>query len=167
LADVDVERLLASHGGVEATGRWMIASLPTVFITDPPVGPCFTTAGLAKWRQVSRQAIFQGRRAGRLLGFKHDGVLVYPDVQFGPDGKPLPAVRELLATAPMPLTDAAAVAEWLRTPIDGSGNTPVEILEASRAADAEDRLRRPELYHPRMIDPRGLESLSPKRTPRP
>jgi hypothetical protein len=164
LLNVDVDYLLTSHDSIQAIADRMIASLPTVFLD--PVGPCHTTARLATWQGVSRQAIFRGHRTGRLFGLKHKGALVYPDIQFGPTGRPLPAVHELLATATAPLTDAVQVAAWLRTPGGESGSTPLEILEASRNSDAADRLRRPELYSPRMIDPRGLAALSPKRTAR-
>lgn len=155
LANVDID-LLTTHPSIQAIAERMNASLPTVFL-DPPVGPCHTTARLATWQHVSRQAIFQGYHAGRLLGFKYDGALVYPDIQFAPTGKPLPVLRELLAKATTPLSDAGAVAAWLRAPVCDSGSTPLELLEARRATDAADRLRRPEMYNnPRMIDSRDL-----------
>jgi hypothetical protein len=140
LDTIEIEYLVTTHDTIQAITDRMVASIPTVFL-DLPIGPCHTTARLATWQGVSRQAIFQSHRAGHLLGFKHDGgLLVYPDLQFGATGRPLHAVRELLATATTPLTDAVQVAGWFRSPVDQLASTPLEILEASRRADAADRL---------------------------
>jgi hypothetical protein len=151
IADIDVDALLLTHPDVDAIAKRMIASLPNKAINEPPVGACFTTSRLATWRNVTRQAIFQGRRAGRIFGFLYEGSWLYPDVQFGPTGSPLPVVRGLLAAVECPLTDAKAVANWLDTRTNGTSRSPRDILLASRAADAADRVRWPERFSPALV----------------
>jgi hypothetical protein len=88
----------------------MVASLPPAMIEDPPVGVCYTTRGLAFWRGAARQVIHQQRRAGRIMGFKHGRIAVYPAIQFRDTDSALPVEKELLAQRLNPLIDAVAVA---------------------------------------------------------
>jgi hypothetical protein len=106
----------------------VLASLPTIHLVNPPVGACYGTRGLAQWRGVSRQAVLHQRKEQSILGFLYHGAFVYPAIQFGPDGRPLPVIRQLLAAATVPLTEAAEVAAWLQTPDPSSGLMPVEVL---------------------------------------
>lgn len=101
---------------IEAVAEMMVASLPTGLITAPAIGPCCTARGLATWRGVSRQAALHLYRAGRTLGFKHDGVLVYPAMQFGATGRALPVMRGLLEKTTVALADAAQVANGFEHP---------------------------------------------------
>ena len=50
---------------------------------------------------VGTQRLDAMRRAGELLGVRRPGGydFLYPAWQFGPDGKPRPVIRELIATA--------------------------------------------------------------------
>ena len=106
------ERIPESDQGIEPVAKMMVSSLPTEVIDGPPVGACFTARGLAAWRGVTRQALYQQRQAGSILDFAHDRVVAYPAFQFSDSGRTLPVVRDLFTQLLAPLTDAAAVAVW-------------------------------------------------------
>ena len=106
------ERIPESDQGIDPVAKMMVSSLPTEVIDGPPVGACFTARGLAAWRGVTRQALYQQRQAGSILDFAHDRVVAYPAFQFSDSGRTLPVVRDLFAPLLTPLTDTAAVAVW-------------------------------------------------------
>ena len=123
----------------------MLATVPTILITDPPVGYCYTTRALSIWRGVSRQAIFNWHRDRKVLAFKHGGVLVYPATQFHKTGRPRAAMATLLATSSAPRASAREAATWLQTPNDATGRTPLQELAATDADGAGARTDLPEL----------------------
>ncbi|MET4706097.1 hypothetical protein [Frigoribacterium sp. UYMn621] len=142
----------------EAMADRMFASLPTVFINDPAVGACFTTRGLVMWRGSTRQAIYQERRSGRLLGFLHGKKIVYPALQFSNTGRPLLELRTLLAKLRMPPENADQAANWLDTVDPTSEESPRALLTAASIRQ-RDSNRTPELGQVRII----REKLKPER----
>ena len=136
------ERIPESDQGIEPVAKMMISSLPTAFIDDPPMGACYTARGLAAWRGMTRQAVHQQRRAGRILGFTHGREVVYPAFQFSDIGRTLPVVRDLFAQFLTLLTDAAEVAAsaWLDTINRRSGRGPRQLLGTSPATTVGERV---------------------------
>jgi hypothetical protein len=116
------------------------------------VGTAYSTAALAQWKQISRQAVFAQHKAGRVFAAKHLGKLVFPSCQFDSVGNQLPRFRELLAAAKPATADLANFAEWLVTPDVGRERTPADELRASADSGALHRTlpRRSELT---VIDP--------------
>jgi hypothetical protein len=109
----------------------MISAIPDLAIADPPVGAAYSTAALARWKQISRQGVFAQYRAGRLFAVLHLGKLIYPSCQFDSVGNQLPRFRELLREASEDVTDLAGFASWIHTAHPRSGSTPAEALRAS------------------------------------
>lgn len=96
----------------------------------------------------TRQAVHDLVKRRRLLGLPSaEGRLVFPAIQFAPDGRPyaaLPAILELFEHAaespytigswlasPQPILDGQTPAAWLR-----AGNDPHQVIEAARRAAA-------------------------------
>ena len=131
LRTVDWDHVSWSDEGPAAMADRMFASLPTVFITEPAVGACHTTHGLVVWRGATRQAIYQERRSGRLLGFLHGKSVVYPALQFSDAGRPLLVLRGLLAKLSTTPENADQVAAWLDTVDQASAQSPRELLSAA------------------------------------
>ena len=125
LQTVDWDHVSWSDEGPAAMADRMYASLPTVFITEPAVGACYTTRGLVVWRGATRQSIYQECRSGRLLGFLHGKGVVYPALQFRGTGRLCPEMRALLATLSTPLQNAEQVVAWLNTTDQASAQSPV------------------------------------------
>jgi hypothetical protein len=101
------------------------------------VGPFLETEGVSKVLDgVSRQAVSQRVRAGRLLALRTgNGRLVYPLWQFRHGGL-LPALAEVLATAGLDAerpTTGWTIASWLCTVDPELGGSPRELLAAGRA----------------------------------
>lgn len=61
---------------IESIVRSMAAALPTIGVYDQLVGPFYDTAGLTRWRGVSRQAVNKARvTSGRRRIFRRQGRL--------------------------------------------------------------------------------------------
>ena len=159
LRTVDWDQVSWSDEGPEAMADRMFASLPTVIITEPAVGACYTTRGLVVWRGATRQAIYQERRSSRLLGFLHGKGVVYPALQFSGTGRPFPEMRALLATLSTPLQNAEQVAAWLNTTDQASAQSPRGLLSAA-AGRQPDSNGIPEFSQVRIVN---LNPLKPKR----
>jgi len=157
LRTVDWDQVSWSDEGPEAMADRMFASLPTVIITEPAVGACYTTRGLVVWRGATRQAISHERRSGRLLGFLHGKGVVYPALQFSGTGRLFPEMRALLATLGDVPTDAGQAAAWLDTVDHTSGRSPRELLCAAAGRQADSN-RLPELSQVRIVNPEKLTS---------
>lgn len=157
LRTVDWDHVSWSEEGPEAMADRMFASLPTVFINEPAVGACYTTRGLASWRGSTRQAIYQERRSGRLLGFLHGKNVVYPALQFSDTGRPLLELKALLAKLTTSIENAEQAAAWLDTVDRTSGQSPRKLLTAAARRKA-DAMGLPELSQVRIINPKTLKS---------
>jgi hypothetical protein len=131
IARMDLARAVELHGSVVGVADRMISTIPDLAIADPPVGAAYSTAALARWKQISRQGVFAQYRAGRLFAVLHLGKLVFPSCQFDSIGDQLPRFGELLSEASEDVTDLAGFASWLHTARPRSGTTPSEELRAS------------------------------------
>jgi hypothetical protein len=125
------DRIISTPGGLEALVDKVMASIPDIFIDSPAVGACYSARRLAVRWGVTRQAIYQRRRAGRIVGFKNGSEYAYPEWQFDTDCRPMTQVREVLKNVATPPPDIAGFAAWLDTPDVGSGQSPRQIIEAA------------------------------------
>lgn len=160
LRTVDWDHVSRSDEDPEAMADRMFASLPTVFITEPAVGACYTTRGLVVWWGVTRQAIYQERRSGRLLGFLYEKGVVYPALQFSDAGRPLLVLRGLLAKLSTTPENADQVAAWLDTVDQASAQSPRELLSAA-AGRQPDSNGIPEFSQVRIVNLDQLKSKQP------
>ena len=156
LRDVNWADVARTYPSVQLLAKKLVASLPTVCIEEPPVGACCTSAGLAAWRGTTRQAVYQSRKTGRILGFAHDGQIGYLGVQFAESGRPLPEMRELLRSTGSELSSAVEVASWLDTMDQNSGTTPREALLAAQTRAATPGRRLPRFADLTVIQPEDL-----------
>jgi hypothetical protein len=136
IARMDLPRAVERHGSIEGVADKMISAVPDRYISDPPVGAVYSTAALARWKQITRQAVFAQYRAGRLFAAIHDGKLVFPSCQFDAVGNQLPRFRELLGAAPNQAMDLAGFATWIHTADERTGRNPAEQLRASVPVEA-------------------------------
>ena len=131
LNQVDLGGAMAKFPDVDALVAKMLATLPDFCVDEPPIGSCYSAPALARWKQLSRQAIDQQRRAGRLFGVMVDRRWLYPSVQFDSQGRQSPAFVAVLES--QSAKDAVEFAVWLETPDPETGVTPK--AEIQRAAD--------------------------------
>jgi len=135
LARIDLTRAAELHPSVDDLVQRMLDSLPDEVISEPLLGPCYSTAALAKWKQITRQAVTHQRNVGTLFAVEHKGKFHHPSAQFDNRGRQTRSFRELwsafTATGGHPL----AFAVWLQTPDPDTGRTP-----ATRLASEPDRL---------------------------
>lgn len=76
---------------------------------------------------ISRQALNQRVRAGRLLAVHKANTSWFPGWQFGADGTPRGDLAQLLATLPR---DAMAADRLMRTPVvELDGRSPADLLD--------------------------------------
>lgn len=125
------DRMISTPGGLEALVDKVMASIPDIFIDSPAVGACYSARSLAVRWGITRQAIYQQRRAGRIVGFQHGSEYAYPEWQFGTDCQPMPDVREVLKNAAAPPPDLAGFAAWLDGTGSGSGQSPRQMIQAA------------------------------------
>ena len=69
--NIDLDRIPDSDRSIRSVAETMLASLPTAFIDNPPVGACHTLRGLAAPRGATREEVNQQRRACSILAFRH------------------------------------------------------------------------------------------------
>jgi hypothetical protein len=125
------DRMPSTEEGLEALVDKVMASIPDIFIHSPAVGACYSARRLAVRWGITRQAIYQQRRAGRIIGFKHGTEYAYPEWQFGTDCRPMTQVREVLKNVAAPPPDVTGFAAWLDTPGVESGQSPRQMIEAA------------------------------------
>jgi len=128
LQTVDIVTSLEVFGSAEAIASRMLMSLPDLVISEPPIGPCYTTRALAEWKQVSRQAVGAQRRRGAIVGLHHAGRLIYPALQFDHRGQMQPALEALLDGIDRVHLSSAEFADWLHRTNSETGRTPSEQL---------------------------------------
>ncbi|MET4583756.1 hypothetical protein ABIE21_003287 [Conyzicola nivalis] len=100
LTEIDFKRAGELYATPEALAARMLEALPDTPVTDPPIGSCYSAPALARWKQLSRQAIDQQRKAGRLFGAMVDRRWLFPAVQFDKCGRQSRAFAELLYSHP-------------------------------------------------------------------
>jgi len=128
IAAVDLTRALELYPDVEALADRMIDSLPDQFVSEPLIGPCYSTSALAKWKRVSRQAITHQRKVGTLFAVAHKGNYLYPSSQFDHRGRQMAAFREVWTRFSATGGDPLAFAVWLQTPDPDTGVAPAAKL---------------------------------------
>jgi hypothetical protein len=141
LADVDLGRAMTRYRTPEALATRMLDTLPDVAVTDPPIGACYSAPALARWKQLSRQAIDQQRRSGRLFGVMVGGRMLHPSAQFDNHGRQSRAFVDLYAHAGG--SDPVEFAVWMETPDPVTGVRPSDTLR--RAPDTR-------TSHERLLD---------------
>lgn len=101
------------------------------------IGPVYTTAALARWKGISRQALHNAQRQRRVLAFKTaDGAWLYPAYQFGPRGEYLPDLPTVLALLDPSGADPTTPILWLNQPHEAwGGQTGAQRMRAGRTAD--------------------------------
>ena len=101
---------------VESIADSMAAALPTSGTYDQLVGPFYDTAGLTRWRGVSRQAVNKAVAADTVIACRlADGQWVYPTWQFTTSGTVHPHLITLWKTL-RAAADPWTCAVWLRSP---------------------------------------------------
>jgi hypothetical protein len=150
LTRIDFNRAKESYSTPEALAARMLEAVPDVVVSAPPIGPCYSSSALARWKQVSRQAIDQQRRSGRLFGVLVGGRMLYPSAQFDNHGRQSRAFVDLYADAGG--SDPVDFAVWMETPDPVTGVRPSDTLR--RAPDtrtSHERLL--DRFVPTIVDP--------------
>jgi len=150
---IDFDRAMQIYSTPEALAARMLDTLPDTHVTDPPIGPCYSAPALARWKQLTRQAVDQQRRAGRLFGVMVDRKWLYPAVQFDNYSRQSAAFAAVLEKYP----DKAPVefAVWLETPDSKTGIAPkVDIRRAQNDRTAADRFF--DGFVPTIIEPPAM-----------
>ena len=134
-----VERM----GGPEKVAARMIEAVPTVWIEGFPYGGFYTSAGLAKWKGVSRQAVHQWGKRGRVFSVKRGNRLLNPAFQFSGRGEPLPDVQEvILLLLARGLSDWGVI-EWLARPsVELDGDSPAHRLRTGATQQVLEQAKR-------------------------
>jgi len=135
LANTDLDHAMQIYPSPEALAARMLDTLPDTLVTDPLVGPAYSAPALARWKQLTRQAVDQQRRAGRLFAVMVDRRWLYPAVQFDNYGRQSASFRAVLEQHRN--EDPVEVAIWLETPDQESGIAPkaaIRRAEGDRTA---------------------------------
>jgi hypothetical protein len=152
LADIDLTRAAQEFPTPEALATRMLEAVPDAIITEPPIGPCYSSPSLARWEQVSRQAISQQRQAGKLFGVKVGGSYYFPSVQFDRHGRQRTAFTVARTTFEEVGGSELEFAIWLQTTDPEAGVTPAaEIDNAPDQRTAEERLV--DGFRPTIVEP--------------
>jgi hypothetical protein len=140
LADIDLVRAVRHYGSVGAIAKGMTNTLPDVIVSEPLIGPCYSTLALSQWKQISRQAVDQQRRSRRLFGAMIDGRWLYPAVQFDSRGRQSQAFAALLLIHSAGAGKEVEFAVWLETPDPKTGISPrAELQNAPDLRTLEER----------------------------
>jgi hypothetical protein len=133
----DFDATLAAFDPADIAARMTAVLGDTRHPAADRVGPVYTTAALARWKGVSRQAIQNAQRQHRILAFKTaDGAWLYPAYQFGPRGEYLPDLPRVLALLDPTDADPTTPILWLNQPHDDwDGDTGAQRLRAGRVDD--------------------------------
>lgn len=141
LADGIHRRLknLPSEEAAKIDPAWVAEAMLDAIPTEHPfaaLGPFYNTAGLIRWRGISRQALHQKVRAHQVLSCETgDGQRVYPAWQFTPDGRTIPGLAQVLRTL-LAATDSWTAAIWLTTASDRlGGRSAIDVLRSGYDAD--------------------------------
>jgi hypothetical protein len=126
LTRIDFNRAKESYSTPEALAARMLEAVPDVVVSAPPIGPCYSSSALARWKQVSRQAIDQQRRSGRLFGVLVGRRMLYPSAQFDNHGRQSRAFAEMYADAGD--REPIEFAIWMATPDSATALRPSDTL---------------------------------------
>jgi hypothetical protein len=123
---VDFARVAGIYPTREALAARMLEALPDIVVSDPPIGPCYSSSALVRWKQLSRQAIDQQRRSGRLFGVLVGRRMFYPSAQFDNHGRQSRAFAKMYTDAGG--GDPIEFAVWMETPDPVTGERPSDTL---------------------------------------
>ena len=140
LQEFDMAQVEAAYPDPKELVSRMVTTLPDLFVDDPMIGTCYSTARLAAWKGLSRQGIAHQQRTGRLLGVKHGRTIAFPSVQFDVRGRMTRPFRKLLEEKrEAGLTDME-IALCLETPDADTGITPrQQLLDAPDTRTAAEK----------------------------
>jgi hypothetical protein len=101
------------------------------------LGPSYETKQVRELLGSSRQAVHERAKRGTLLALRGgDGQPRFPAFQFGPTGKPLPALGEILDVLRPVAASPYTIASWFVTEdAELEGKTPAEWLREGRDPD--------------------------------
>jgi len=133
IATIDLTRAAEIYPSAEALADRMIEALPDEYIDEPLLGPCFSTAALARWKQITRQAVTRQREIGTLFAVEHKGKFHFPTTQFDRRGRQTAAFRTLWTQFKATGGDPLAFAVWLQTPDPETGTAPAVALSKAGA----------------------------------
>jgi len=140
IGGVDIERSLELYGTVEGVAARMLTAIPDRLITQPDIGLCYSTAALARWKQISRQAVVAQYRSGKVFGLMHGRKLVFPSIQFDSRGR----MRRVFADEFLrPGAEQLSVKDFatlLHTADDNTGLSPA--MRISESVDVRSALER-------------------------
>jgi hypothetical protein len=87
---------------------------------------------VANWLGITPQAVSNAAADGRLLYFKHRGVLMFPKWQFDPDAAEpvVPGVSQVAEAFP---SGVVTLSSWIRRPNERmGGQAPIDLLRSGR-----------------------------------
>ena len=98
------------------------------------LGPAYETKQVRELLGNSRQAVHERAKRGTLLAVRgDDGQPRFPAFQFGPAGKPLPALAAILEVLRPVVASPYTIASWFVTEAtELEGKTPAEWLREGR-----------------------------------
>jgi hypothetical protein len=152
LSAMDLSRALEEVLNVDDLVSRMFEAVPDAFITEPLIGSCYTTAALARWKQVTRQAITRQREIGVLFAVQHKALFYFPSVQFDNYGRQTQAFSDLWADYAATGGPPLAFAVWLETPDPATGLSPaIQLRNTPDGRTPEQRLL--DGFTPTIVDP--------------
>ena len=98
------------------------------------LGPSYDTKQVRELLGSSRQAVHERAKRGTLLALRGgDGQSRFPAFQFGPAGRPLPALASILQVLRPVVASPYTIASWFVTEaLELEGKTPAEWLREGR-----------------------------------
>jgi len=130
----------------------MLASLPDKIISEPLIGPCYSTSALARWKRLTRQAVNHQRTVGTLFGVEHKASFYFPAVQFDNRGRQTRSFRELWNMFTETDGEPLAFAVWLQTPDPATGLSPARVLRDA-PDNRTDEQRMMDEFEPTIVEP--------------
>jgi len=130
----------------------MLTAIPDRLITEPDIGLCYSTAALARWKQISRQAVVSQCRSGRLFGLMHERKLVFPSIQFDSRGRMRRLFAEEFQHSSAEQVSVEDFATLLHAVDDNAGLSPA--MRISTSLDDRSALERAlDDFVPRIVQP--------------
>ena len=131
ISAIDLTRAMVEYPKPEDLASRMLESLPDAIITEPLIGPCYSTAALARWRKLTRQAITHQRKVGTLFAVEHKSLFYFPSAQFDRRGRQLSAFRDVWSDFQKTGGTPLEFAVWLQTLDPETGATPASVIASA------------------------------------
>lgn len=152
LATTDLTRAVQLYPDPNALAARMLDSLPDKIISEPLIGPCYSTTALARWKRLTRQAVNHQRTVGTLFAVEHKRAFYFPAVQFNHRGRQTAAFRELWDTFIETGGEPLAFAVWLQTPDPATELSPARALRDAPDVRTDEQ-RSMDDFEPTIIQP--------------